>query len=39
MAAAALVLLLSSPDKASAALKQGLAPALGVIALALGLAL
>lgn len=39
MAAAALVLLLSSPDKSSAALKQGLAPALGVVALALGLAL
>ncbi|NKX93955.1 DUF1304 domain-containing protein [Sanguibacter hominis ATCC BAA-789] len=39
MAAAALVLVLSSPDKASAALKQGLAPALGVVALALGLAL
>jgi putative membrane protein len=39
MAAAALVLLLSSPDKAAAALKQGLIPALGVIALAVGLAL
>lgn len=37
MAAAALVLLLSSPDKASAALKQGVLPALGVIALAIGL--
>jgi putative membrane protein len=39
MVAAALVLLLSSPDKASAALKQGLVPALGVLALAVGLAL
>lgn len=39
MTAAALVLLLSSPDKASAALKQGLVPAVGIIALALGLAL
>ncbi|WP_395725599.1 DUF1304 domain-containing protein [Nakamurella sp.] len=39
MAAAALVLLLSSPDKAAAALKQGLIPALGVIALAVGLVL
>lgn len=39
MAAAALVLLLSSPDKRGAALKQGLIPALGVIALAVGLAL
>lgn len=39
MVAAALVLLLSSPDKASAALKQGVIPALGVLALALGLAL
>jgi len=39
MAAAALVLLISSPDKAGAALKQGVVPALGVIALAIGLAL
>lgn len=39
MVAAALVLILSSPDKASAALKQGVIPALGVIALALELAL
>ena len=39
MAAAALVLLISSPDKASAALKQGVIPALGLIALAIGLAL
>jgi putative membrane protein len=39
MAAAALVLLISSPDKAAAALKQGVVPALAVIALALGLAL
>ena len=38
MTAAALVLLLSSPDKASAALKQGIVPALGVIVLAIGLA-
>ena len=37
MLAASLVLLLSSPDKASAALKQGVIPALGVIALAIGL--
>ena len=37
MTAAALVLLLSSPDKASAALKQGVIPALGVIALAIGM--
>ncbi|MDR6867620.1 putative membrane protein [Microbacterium resistens] len=37
MAAASLVLLLSSPDKASAALKQGVIPALGVIALVIGL--
>ncbi|MCK2033816.1 DUF1304 domain-containing protein [Microbacterium sp. KSW4-4] len=37
MVAASLVLLLSSPDKASAALKQGVLPALGVIALAIGL--
>ncbi|PRI12122.1 DUF1304 domain-containing protein [Leucobacter massiliensis] len=39
MTAAALVLLLSSPDKASAALKQGVIPALAVITLAIGLAL
>ena len=39
MLAASLVLLISSPDKASAALKQGLVPALSVIALAIGLAL
>lgn len=39
MAAAALVLLLSSPDKAAAALKQGVIPALAVIALVVGLAL
>lgn len=39
MVAASLVLILSSPDKASAALKQGLIPLLGVIALAVGLAL
>ena len=37
MVAASLVLLFSSPDKASAALKQGLIPALGIIALAIGL--
>lgn len=37
MAAAALVLLLSSPDKAAAALKQGVIPALGMVALAIGL--
>lgn len=39
MVAASLVLLLSSPDKAGAALKQGVIPALGVIVLAIGLAL
>ncbi|MFE6966205.1 DUF1304 domain-containing protein [Agromyces sp. NPDC057679] len=39
MVAASLVLLLSSPDKAGAALKQGVIPALGVLALAIGLAL
>lgn len=39
MAAAALVLLLSSPDKASAAVKQGVLPALGVLALVAGLVL
>lgn len=38
MAAAALVLLVSSPDKRSAALKQGILPLLAVIALALGIA-
>lgn len=38
MTAAALVLLLSSPDKRGAALKQGVLPALGVLALAVGLA-
>ncbi|WP_105565860.1 DUF1304 domain-containing protein [Microbacterium halophytorum] len=37
MAAAALVLLLSSPDKRAAALKQGVVPALAVVALAIGL--
>ena len=39
MIAAGLVLLLSSPSKASAALKQLVPPLLGVIALAVGLAL
>lgn len=39
MVAAALVLLISSPDKAQAALKQGVLPLLAVIALALGFAL
>ena len=39
MAAAALVLLLSSPDKRGAALKQGLLPAIGVIALVVGILL
>ena len=39
MAAASLVLLLSSPEKASAALKQGVIPALGVISLILGIIL
>ncbi|AZZ42902.1 DUF1304 domain-containing protein [Acidipropionibacterium jensenii] len=39
MAAAALVLFASSPDKRGAALKQGVLPLLGVIALAIGLAL
>ncbi|MBC9926260.1 MULTISPECIES: DUF1304 domain-containing protein [unclassified Leucobacter] len=38
MAAAALVLLLSSPRKARAALTQGVIPALGVILLAIGIA-
>lgn len=37
MTAAALVLFLSSPDKRGAALKQGVVPALGVAALAVGL--
>ncbi|EXJ52055.1 MAG: hypothetical protein BGN98_06495 [Microbacterium sp. 69-7] len=37
MTAASLVLLVSSPDKASAALKQGVIPTLGVVALAIGL--
>ncbi|MFB7843925.1 DUF1304 domain-containing protein [Microbacterium sp. NPDC056052] len=39
MAGAALVLLLSSPDKRGAALKQGLLPAAAVILLAVGLVL
>jgi len=39
MVAAGLVLLLSSPSKASAALKQLVPPLLGIIALAVGLAL
>ncbi|MEV7797966.1 DUF1304 domain-containing protein [Microbacterium foliorum] len=39
MVAASLVLLLSSPEKASAALKQGVIPALSVITLAVGLAI
>lgn len=39
MAAAAIVLLLSSPDKRSAALKQGVIPAVAVIILALGVTL
>ncbi len=38
MVAASLVLLLSDPSKASAALKQGVIPALGVVALIVGLA-
>ncbi|MFC8801182.1 DUF1304 domain-containing protein [Promicromonospora sp. NPDC057138] len=38
MAAAALVLVVSDPSKRGAALKQGLVPLLGVIALAIGLA-
>jgi putative membrane protein len=37
MAAAAVVLVVSDPSKRSAALKQGAAPLLGVIALAVGL--
>src|SRR6478736_800975 len=39
MVAAAVVLLVSSPDKAPAALKQGVIPALGVVALVVGLVL
>ncbi|MGO2111287.1 MAG: DUF1304 domain-containing protein [Pseudoclavibacter sp.] len=39
MTAAALVLLLSSPDKRSAALKQGIVPAVSIVVLVLGLAL
>ncbi|WP_422935066.1 DUF1304 domain-containing protein [Sinomonas sp. P47F7] len=39
MVAAGLVLLLSSPSKASAALKQLVPPAIGVVCLAIGLAL
>jgi putative membrane protein len=39
MAAAAIVLLLSSPDKRGAALKQGVIPAVAVVILALGVAL
>ncbi|MGQ7311151.1 DUF1304 domain-containing protein [Microbacterium arabinogalactanolyticum] len=39
MAAAAIVLLLSSPDKRGAALKQGVIPAVAVIILALGITL
>lgn len=39
MTAAALVLLLSSPDKARAALVQGVIPTLGIVALAVGLVL
>ncbi|MFT4263094.1 MAG: DUF1304 domain-containing protein [Nocardioides sp.] len=38
MVAAALVLFTTSPDKRSAALKQGLVPLVGVVLLALGLA-
>lgn len=38
MVAASLVLLLSDPSKASAALKQGVIPAFGVVALIVGLA-
>jgi putative membrane protein len=37
MAAAAIVLLLSSPDKARAALTQGTFPVIAVVLLALGL--
>lgn len=36
MAAAAVVLLLSAPEKYSAAMKQGLPPLLGIVLLALG---
>ncbi|WP_110589368.1 DUF1304 domain-containing protein [Microbacterium suaedae] len=39
MLAASLVLLISSPDKTAAALKQGVVPALAVIALSVGLSL
>ncbi|WP_313814008.1 DUF1304 domain-containing protein [Glutamicibacter sp.] len=39
MALAALVLIISSPDKSSAAIKQGTAPLLGLLVLALGQAL
>ena len=39
MAAAALVLVVSDPSKRGAALKQGLVPLLGVIALVIGLAI
>jgi len=39
MAAAALVLLLSSPDKRAAALKQGVIPAIAVVILAVGVTL
>lgn len=39
MVAASLVLILSDPSKASAAVKQGVIPALGVVSLAVGLAL
>lgn len=39
MAAAALVLLLSSPDKAQAALKQGIVPLAAVVAVVVGLVL
>jgi len=38
MVLASLVLILSSPSKASAALKQGVIPLLGVVSLAIGLA-
>lgn len=38
MFAAALVLFLSSPDKRTAALKQGVIPLLGIIALLIGIA-
>ncbi|MDR0960610.1 MAG: DUF1304 domain-containing protein [Propionibacteriaceae bacterium] len=39
MVVASAVLIISSPDKAAAALKQGVLPLIGVIALAVGLAL